>query len=58
MIKYAFKRRCIFVMTKKWQKFKTYTLEEKMNIVEEYKKGISSSYLEMKYGISSNTIRK
>ena len=45
-------------MAKKGQKFKKYSLEEKEKIVEEYNKGISSTYLENQYGISNNTIRQ
>ena len=45
-------------MALKGQKYKKYTLEEKINIVEEYKIGVASSYLEKKYGISNNTIRQ
>ena len=45
-------------MAKKGQKFRKYSLEEKIKIVNEYEKGISSSYLESKYGISNNTIRQ
>lgn len=45
-------------MASKGQKYKKYTLEEKINIVEEYKTGIASSYLEKKYGIPNNTIRQ
>ena len=45
-------------MALKGQKFKKYSIEEKEKIVEEYNKGISSSYLEKEYGISNNTIRQ
>ena len=45
-------------MAKKGQKFRKYSLDEKMKIVDEYNKGISSSYLESKYGISNNNIRQ
>ena len=45
-------------MASKGQKFRKYSLEEKIKIVNEYEKGISSSYLESKYGISNNTIRQ
>lgn len=45
-------------MALKGQKFKKYTLDDKIKIVNEYNKGISSSYLEKKYGISNNTIRQ
>lgn len=45
-------------MASKGQKFRKYSIEEKENIIEEYNKGISSSYLEKKYGISNNTIRQ
>ena len=45
-------------MASKGQKFKEYSIEEKERIVQEYSKGISSTYLEGKYGISNNTIRQ
>ena len=45
-------------MALKGQKFKKYSIEEKEKIIKEYNKGISSSYLEQKYGISNNTIRQ
>ena len=45
-------------MSKKGQKYKKYSLEEKEKIIEKYNKGISSSYLEKEYGISNNTIRQ
>lgn len=45
-------------MALKGQKFKKYTLDDKVKIVNEYNKGISSSYLEKEYGISNNTIRQ
>ena len=45
-------------MAKKGQKFRKYSLEERIKIVNEYEKGRSSSYLESKYGISNNTIRQ
>ena len=45
-------------MASKGQKFKKYSIEEKEKIVEEFNKGISSSYLEKEYGISNNTIRQ
>lgn len=45
-------------MATKGQKFKKYSLEEKEKIIEEYNKGISSTYLEEQYGISNNTIRQ
>ena len=45
-------------MALKGQKFKKYSLEEKEKIIEKYNEGISSSYLEKKYGISNNTIRQ
>ena len=45
-------------MASKGQKFKEYSIEEKERIVQEYSKGISSTYLEEKYGISNNTIRQ
>ena len=45
-------------MPLKGQKFKKYSFEEKKKIVEEYSKGISSTYLEKEYGVSNNTIRQ
>ena len=45
-------------MASKGQKFKEYSIEEKERIIQEYSKGISSTYLEEKYGISNNTIRQ
>ena len=45
-------------MALKGQKFKKYSLEEKVKIIEKYNEGISSSYLEKEYGISNNTIRQ
>ena len=42
-------------MALKGQKFKKYSLEEKVKIIEKYNEGISSSYLEKEYGISNNT---
>ncbi len=45
-------------MASKGQKFQKYSIEEKEIIVEEYKKGISSAYLEKKYGVPHNTIRQ
>ena len=45
-------------MASKGQKFKKYSVEEKEKIMREYNTGISSTYLEKKYGISSNTIRQ
>lgn len=45
-------------MASKGQKFKKYSLEEKEKIIEKYNEGISSYYLEKKYGISNNTIRQ
>ncbi|MCI9233493.1 MAG: transposase [Bacilli bacterium] len=45
-------------MALKGQKFKKYSIKEKEKIVEEYNKGISSSYLEKEYGISNHTIRQ
>jgi transposase-like protein len=44
-------------MAKKGQKFKKYTLEEKMIIIKEYEQGICSTNLSRKYGVSDNTIR-
>ena len=58
MLKYTSERRCIFSMASKGQKLKKYSTEEKEKIVYEYNKGISSSCLEKKYGISNNTIRQ
>lgn len=40
------------------QKFKKYSIKEKENIIAEYNKGISNTYLEKEYGISNNTIRQ
>ncbi len=57
MLKYTSERRCIFIALK-GQKFKKYSLEEKEKIIKKYNEGISSSYLEKKYGISNNTIRQ
>ena len=48
----------VFFMASKGQKFRKHSIEEKEKIVEEYNKGISSSYLEKEYGISNNTIRQ
>ena len=45
-------------MPLKGQKFKKYSIEEKEKIVEEYSKGISSTYLEEEYEVSNNTIRQ
>ena len=45
-------------MALKGQKFKKYSLEEKEKIIKKYNEGISSSYLEKKYGISNNTFRQ
>ena len=45
-------------MPLKGQKFKKFSTEEKEIIIEEYNKGISSTYLEKKFGISNNTIRQ
>ena len=44
-------------MAKKGQKFKKYTIEEKMIIIKEYEEGICSTNLSRKYGVSDNTIR-
>ena len=45
-------------MPLKGQKFKRYSIEEKETIIEEYNKGISSTYLEKIFGVSNNTIRQ
>ena len=45
-------------MASKGQKFRKYSLEEKIKIVNEYTKWISSSSLESKYEISNNNIRQ
>jgi len=55
MLQYISEKRCIFTASK-GQKFKKYSIQEKEKIIEEYNKGISSSYLEKEYSISNNTI--
>lgn len=45
-------------MPLKGQKFKKFSTKEKEIIIAEYNKGISSTYLEKKFGISNNTIRQ
>ena len=45
-------------MASKGQKYRKYTNEEKNEILEKYKEGISSSYIAKEYGISASTIRE
>ena len=44
-------------MAKKGQKFLRYTEAEKIEIIEQYKNGISGYYLARQYGIPVGTIK-
>lgn len=57
MIKYTFKRRCIFYIASKGQIFLRHTDKEKSKIMQRHLKGESSYQLPKEYGISANTIK-